>query len=126
MKAHRFSGNDRRASIDACGRCGYKVLRAYDDDWMALRVAVDDVPLDALGELLVIMAGGQTYDMALRAGRYVIDARMAHDIAANPPMTRIGVDVVPQHRCGGWPFATRQRNTATQHDFAYEPWQPPF
>jgi hypothetical protein len=93
-------GITRAARARWCRRCHGPIMSGLDGDRIAAVVEVDPAPLDAAGELLALMSGASTYDLAWRGGRYEIDPRTRYEIAGWPPGSRPGVDVVRAHICG--------------------------
>jgi hypothetical protein len=75
-------------------------MSGLDGERVATVVQVDPTPLGPLGELSTLLAGGRTFDLAWRGGRYEIDPRTDFEIEGWPPGSRPGVDVVRAHVCG--------------------------
>lgn len=96
-------GITRRARATWCRRCGGPIMSGLDDDRCAVVAHVDPAPLDARGELLALLAGHATFDLAWRGVRYEIDRRSDFEIRGWPPRSRPNVDVVREHVCGDAP-----------------------
>jgi len=117
-------GFGRRAQLKRCSRCGRLTFVGLDDVIMAELATVDVAPLDAMGELLAVLGGLGTWDLSWRGGRYELDRRESHHIAAHPPGTRAGTDVLNGHRCGvniAHRLPSRLRGKAPQNAFPDEP-----
>lgn len=102
-------GVHRAARSRTCGRCQRPVFVGLDADAAAISVRVDARPLSAGGEVEALMSGRRTYALTWVAGRarYEINPREALDIAAFPPGSVAGSDVVSAHQCGGPDFDNR-------------------
>lgn len=74
-------------------------MRGLDDERAAGTAVVDSRPLNAMGELIALLEGRATYDLAWRGSRYEIDFRYVENVKGNPPGSRPNVDVVCEHRC---------------------------
>lgn len=111
-------GVTRRARIRRCRRCRAPVVSGLDDDVMAEPVDIDPLPLTALGEALALLRNVSTYDLARRAGKYVIDRRTVFEISGWPPESRRNVDVVKRHECGIQPqgIATSRIEPRARYD----------
>lgn len=75
-------------------------MRGLDDDRTAGIVTADSRPLSAVGELVALLEGRATYDLAWRGFRYELDYRYVENVKGNPPGHFADVDVVCEHRCG--------------------------
>ena len=76
----------RGASASLC-RCGQTIMTGLDGDVMARAVKIDVVPLSALGEVVALLAGRETFSLSWIAGRgrYEIDVRYCEEIRGIPP-----------------------------------------
>jgi len=92
------TGLSRRARIRTCP-CHQLVLAGLDEDICAFEVACDPNPLSPLGEALALVEGRRTLAVHRDRGRWVLDRRDHHDIAADPAGTKHREDVVREHRC---------------------------
>ena len=90
----------RSAMAFQCPDCHAYCMRGLDDDIAAGTAIVDSRPLNAEGELVALLEGRTTYDLAWRGHRYEIDMRYVENVKGYPPGSRINVDVVCEHRCG--------------------------
>jgi len=77
-------------------------MTGLDGDVMARAVKIDVVPLSALGEVVALLAGRETFSLSWIAGRgrYEIDVRYCEEIRGIPPGSTVNADVVAAHRCG--------------------------
>lgn len=94
------NGRGRAVRAERCPRCQRPTLSAWDDDVMAGWAVCDAAPLSPLGEVVALTAGKCTYDLRWAGNKYVLNRRTHHDIAANAPGKRIGIDVIVEHTCG--------------------------
>lgn len=90
----------RSARAFQCPKCHAFCMRGLDDDRTAGIAIVDSRPLNAHGELIALLEGRVTYDLAWRGYRYELDFRYVDNVRGNPPGSQAGVDVVCEHRCG--------------------------
>lgn len=94
------TGLTRRARLRPCRRCGADTLVGLDADQCAFERHVDPEPLSALGEVLAVLEGRKTFNLARQGVGYVLHPRPSRYIAANPAGIDKGVeDVLRQHRC---------------------------
>ena len=89
----------RGARVQRCRKCGAPTFQGLDADVMAATAITDLAPLDALGEVVALTGGLETYSLRFLGGRYELDYRDVEEIRAYPPGTA-NIDVVAQHRCG--------------------------
>lgn len=94
------TGVGRGAKIRTCDRCQARVLAGLDADRCAFEVHADPVPLSALGEALAQLEGRRTVALHRAGGRWELDTRDSHDIAARPAGATPREDVLRVHRCG--------------------------
>lgn len=120
------AGATRRARPATCNRCHQVVIRALDDDWMALAVDADPEPLTPEGEALARLAGIPTYQLWQLGGRWQIDRRDQWQIRAHPAGTQRGRDILAQHRHDGPQLPRGPSNIAPPPNPAALPDQPPF
>jgi hypothetical protein len=107
-------GNTRRARARICQRCHAKVIVGFDADRAATLAIAEPTPLTALGEVLALVAGRQTWALEDR-GRMELNYRDAWRISSTPAESRPTALVLPEHRCGDSslePFAAA--NTLTK------------
>jgi hypothetical protein len=103
MKSGKYFTPDpisRSAKSFQCPTCHAFCMRGLDHDRVAGIAIVDARPLNAQGELVALLEGRATYNLAWRGGCYEIDFRELESIKASPPGRRADVDVVCAHMCG--------------------------
>jgi len=110
-------GIGRRAHPRTCRTCKATILTGLDDDRCALTVEVDPIPLTPVGEAIAQVEGRRTYWLHRDGGRLVLDLREASQIRAWPAGTRLGQDILRQHRCWTPPVAA-PLEAPTQHPSA--------
>lgn len=116
-------GNSRRACARACQRCGAKTVVGYDADRVAILAVADPTPLTAIGEVLAIVAGRQTWTLEDR-GRLELNYRDAWRIRAHPAEERPSAVVLAEHRCGDntlEPFVASNDRLVARPDFTGAP-----
>lgn len=59
----RIAGQQRKAQLRPCPRCGVQILTGLDHDRTAAVATVDAQPLDPARETAVLGAGRHTYDL---------------------------------------------------------------
>ena len=84
-----------RPQLASCPRCGAAILRAMTAPPMAWEVRADPVPLDLAAEILALLAGRYTYDLATFA--------MRPELIWRDPCRILRRDwpVLATHRCPG-------------------------
>jgi hypothetical protein len=116
--AKQLGGVHRSAGLRLCNRCGAPILVGLDADVAALTAHTDPDPIDTAGEVLALLAGRTTYDLAPRAGgRRQLDYRAAWNIKAQRRYP-----VLVSHSCGRpiptpppQPVIRRTRKAEQQH-----------
>jgi hypothetical protein len=59
----RIAGQQRKAQLRPCPRCGIQILTGLDHDRTAAVANVDAQPIDSTHEVAVLGAGRHTYDL---------------------------------------------------------------
>lgn len=100
--ATTHNGISRRAKDRTCV-CGAAILVGLDADRCAGEARADAAPITAVGEVMALLDGRDTY---LRRGRFRIelDRRSRWHIAG---AGADDVDVLAEHRCGTPPLPTK-------------------
>jgi len=85
----------RAAQKRTCKKCGAPVITGLDADIAALKVQIDPVPIDSVGEALAVLVGRGTYELHRARHGHELHRRYEWNIGA--PRRR---PVYPEHRCG--------------------------
>lgn len=96
-------GATQRVRPHRCPLCGAWVLRGLTSPPLQELVVMDPYPLSNEGELMAILTGRSTYDLARRAGRLEVEPRDQFIISGSPADSpnewRRYADVVAAHHC---------------------------
>jgi hypothetical protein len=102
------AGYTRAARAAKCEKCVARVIKGWTDEPCAILATCDPAPLSNLGEVVAILQGRATYDLAYRGGRLELDDRDDFHIKGSPPETpnwwREQADVLAEHRCNTDPL----------------------
>jgi hypothetical protein len=114
--ATTHNGISRRAKDCTCV-CGAAIVVGLDADRCAGEARADAVPIAAVGEVMALLAGRDTY---LRRGQFRIelDRRSRWHIAG---ASADDVDVLAEHRCGAPPLPTKPTPPATVREETDDP-----
>jgi hypothetical protein len=101
-------GFTRAARVTRCKKCQTRIIKGWTDEPCAVLAACDPTPLSNLSEMVAILDGRMTFDLARRGGRYELDLRESDHIEGSPPETpnswRRNADVLAEHRCHAAPL----------------------
>ena len=103
---HLATKGGRGVRASWCRVCGVAILSGLDADVCAFHAVVDATPLDAVGEMIALLADPPrtTYTLDRLGHAPRLTRRRAYDLQARPAGMRADLktwDVLPAHRCGG-------------------------
>ena len=94
----------RGVAATKCRDCRAETLTGIDDDVCAFLARVDSAALSAVGEMLALLGGRETFELRARGAGLALWHRSARDIASRPAGStqryQPNFDVVAEHRCG--------------------------
>lgn len=121
-------GVHRAAHSGHCRHCDAHVFAGLDAEKCALSVLVDSAPLSAVGEVLALMTGRETYSLTWfgSRGRYEIERRDQYNIESQAPGTNVNIDIVAGHQCDSPPLPRLSTMIKRQSAIVNNPIEPPF